>query len=116
MSSIWHYVLASRRSRALRSIAAMQLLLLTPMLQLVLHLYAKHTGICRLLLINVYSFYFYNTNCNRVNSIYQIVQCNYLVIYRTLHIILFVLFKSVRKSIKDVVLIFILHIMYGMGF
>lgn len=48
MSSIWHYVLASRRSRALPSIAAMQLLLLTSMLRLALHLYAKHTGICRM--------------------------------------------------------------------
>lgn len=48
MSNIWHYVLASRRSRALLSIAAMQLLLLTSMLRLALHLYAKHTGICRM--------------------------------------------------------------------
>lgn len=46
ISSTWHYVLASRRPRVLPSIAAMQLLLITPMLRPALHLYAKHTGIC----------------------------------------------------------------------
>lgn len=119
MSSIWHYVLASRRSRALPSIAAMQLLLLTSMLRLALHLYAKHTGICRMSLISVTMLQRFliliintivNTNCNHININLVILSdlFNMILQYMSTTAIAsyYLYYLKMRETVTNVILMF----------